>query len=114
MNNGAKILAIEFMISMGVVSWAPIKQGYYPWPPALIRTCVAYAILSLVSVIDDKMAALLGGGFLLAQLVLSFSKVPPAPAGKPPAFSDYIYTNLSNDPSFRLYGLKFDGTVGNQ
>jgi len=105
MNNPMRILAMEFMLSLAVVSWAPIKKGYYPWPPTIMRSAIAYAILSFVALVDDTFAAVLGGGFLLAQIIGALNK------GNLP---DYIFTNLQNDSAFKLYGLQFDGNVGNQ
>jgi hypothetical protein len=67
--NTTKIFAIEFFIAIGINSWGAIKQGYAPWPPTIIASCIAMAILSLSSAIDEKLAVLLGAGFLAASVM---------------------------------------------
>lgn len=105
-----QVIATEYLLSMGIVSWAPIKQGYYPWPPMLMRTSIAYAILSLLSIVAEEFAVLLTTGFLLAQLV----KVSTGTQSIP----NWIYQDMTaaNDPNkgtpFTAFGLKFDGTTG--
>jgi hypothetical protein len=68
MNTG-RIFAIEFFICTGITSWGAIKQGDAPWPPVVVRSAVAMAILSMASIIDDRLAVMLATGFLLALLV---------------------------------------------
>lgn len=69
MDKGSRILVAEFGISMGIVLWSATKRKYWPWPPNLNRIAFAYAILGLLSVANEKFAALLGAGFLMAQVV---------------------------------------------
>jgi hypothetical protein len=67
--NASKIFAIEFFISIGINSWGAMKQGYAPWPPTIIASCIAMAILSLSSAVDERLAVLLGAGFLAASIM---------------------------------------------
>lgn len=67
--NVNKTLAIEFFIAIGINSWGAIKQGYAPWPPTIIASCIAMGILSLSSAIDERLAVLLGAGFLVASIM---------------------------------------------
>jgi hypothetical protein len=67
--NVNRTLAIEFFIAIGINSWGAIKGGYAPWPPTIIASCIAMAILSLSSVIDERLAVLLGAGFLMASVM---------------------------------------------
>lgn len=60
---------MEFFIAIGINSWGALKQGYAPWPPVIVTSAIAMAILSMTSAIDDRLAVLLGTGFLLACLV---------------------------------------------
>lgn len=99
-----RTLAVECIISIGIVSWAPIKQRQLPWPPSIMYVAVAYSLLGLVSLVDEKMANLLAFGFLLAQLVGAMSKSPKLP--------DFIYTNLMKDGWFEAFSVGFDGKVG--
>ena len=67
--NVNKTFAIEFFIAIGINSWGALKQGAAPWPPTIIASCIAMAILSLSSAIDERLAVLLGAGFLLASVM---------------------------------------------
>lgn len=67
--NTNKLFAIEFFIAIGINSWGALKQGDAPWPPTIIASCIAMAILSLSSAIDERLAVLLGAGFLLASIM---------------------------------------------
>jgi hypothetical protein len=67
--NTSRIFAIEFFLCVGITSWGAIKEGYAPWPPNIIGTALAMAILSLTSAIDERLSVLLAGGFLLALIV---------------------------------------------
>jgi hypothetical protein len=67
--NAGRGLAVEFFLATGINSWGALKQGYAPWPPVIIASCIAMAILSMVSAIDEKLAVLLGAGFLMASIM---------------------------------------------
>lgn len=66
---GTKMLAGEYIIAIGVVSWAAIKKNLAPWPPAIIYTSAAFAILGILSNVSPELAGVLGAGFLLAALI---------------------------------------------
>jgi hypothetical protein len=67
--NTSRIFAIEFFIAVGINSWGALKQGDVPWPPTIVMSALAMALTSMASIIDDRLAVLLGAGFLLAILV---------------------------------------------
>lgn len=67
--NGQKILAGELAISMAIVVWSAVKKRYWPYPPNAARVAFAYAIIGLFALLNDQFAALLGAGFLMAQVV---------------------------------------------
>lgn len=81
-------IAVEYIIAIGITSWAAIKgdngQHYWPWPPTIIYTSIAFGILGLLAIPQPELAGVLGAGFMLAQLI----KV------------------LTNGTSFDLSGLK--------
>lgn len=103
------VLASEYLISMGIVSWGAIKKGYYPWPPSIVYASIAYSLLSFVSLADERIANLLGAGLLLAQLLAAMSNDPNVP--------NFIYQKLEGNPlngatPFSIYKMKFSGEVG--
>lgn len=67
--NTTRIFAVEFFIAIGINSWGALKQGYAPWPPVIVASAIAMAILSMASALDDQLAVLLGAGFLLASIM---------------------------------------------
>jgi hypothetical protein len=67
--NTTRIFAVEFFIAIGINSWGALKQGYAPWPPVIVASAIAMAILSMASAIDDKLAVMLGTGFLIASII---------------------------------------------
>jgi hypothetical protein len=67
--NTTRIFAVEFFIAVGINSWGALKQGYAPWPPVIVASAIAMAILSMASAIDDRLAVALGTGFLLASII---------------------------------------------
>lgn len=76
MNNGGKILAAEFFIAIMFSSWGAIKWKYAPWPANYVKIGVAFSILGLLSMGSEKLASLLGAGFMMAILVREMSKGP--------------------------------------
>lgn len=78
--NTNKIFATEFFIAIGINSWGALKQGQAPWPPTIIASCIAMAVLSLFSAVDEKLAVLLGAGFLLASVMAIASTQDPNPS----------------------------------
>jgi hypothetical protein len=66
---GDRILAIEFLILIGVASWGALKRGYYPWPPTIVRTALFVSLLGILSAASSELAATLGAGFIVANLV---------------------------------------------
>lgn len=95
-----RTLAVEYIISLSLVGWAAVKKKYVPWPPSIMYTSIAFAILSFVSMADERLADLLGAGFLLAQLIKLLSGNSSIP--------DAIF-NTYNDPEhwFDLYALRY-------
>jgi len=67
--NAQKLFTIEFFIAVGISSCGAIKQGYMPWPPNIVGSALAMAILSMLEAVSPELSVLLGAGFLLALLV---------------------------------------------
>ena len=68
------MLAGEFVLALGFVSWAAIKHGFWPWPPTIVRLGVGFAVLGLIAQVDEGVAATLGAGFLLAAFMRQYQK----------------------------------------
>lgn len=66
---GDKILAIEFLVLLGVASWGALRKGYWPWPPTIIKTALFVSLLGILSAGSPELAAALGAGFIVANLV---------------------------------------------
>jgi Na+/glutamate symporter len=67
--NASRIFAVEFFIAVGINSWGALKEGYAPWPPVIVTSAIAMAILSMSSAIDERLAVALGTGFLVASII---------------------------------------------
>lgn len=67
--NGQRVIAAEFAISLSILTWGATRQGFWPWPASIARAAFAFAVLSLLGLISEEFAALLGAGFLLAQVL---------------------------------------------
>lgn len=73
-----RVLAYEYILAVGIVSWAAIKgqgkpgtkhhQSYMPWPPTIVYTSLSFGILSFVAAASAPLAGTLGAGFMLAAL----------------------------------------------
>jgi hypothetical protein len=66
---GDRILAVEFLVLIGVASWGALRKGYYPWPPTIVKTGLFVALLGIISAASSEFAAVLGAGFIVANLV---------------------------------------------
>lgn len=71
---GDRILAIEFLILIGIASWGALKKSYYPWPPTLVKTALFVSLLGVLSAASSDLAATLGAGFIVANLVRMYGK----------------------------------------
>lgn len=98
MGNSGKVLGIEFGVSVAVSSWAAMKAGYWPWPPTIVKTSIAFAILSVVSIASEELAAMLGAGFILANLVRIYSNKDPYTGGIPQDFQ-YKLMQINEQPA---------------
>lgn len=67
--NGQRIIAAEFAASVSIITYGSTKEGFWPWPANIARSAFAFAILSLLGLVNENLAALLGMGFLLAQIL---------------------------------------------
>ncbi len=67
--NGQKVIVAEFAVSISILTWGATRQGFWPWPATVARTAFAFAVLSLVGLLNENLAALLGAGFLIAQVL---------------------------------------------
>lgn len=81
--NGNRILAGEFAIALAISSWAAMRDGWWPWPGTVIKTGIAFSILGFVAMVDESFAALLGGGFLLADVLRVYQTGKPFLGGVP-------------------------------
>lgn len=77
------ILIGEYIVALGVSSWAALKSAQAPWPPTVIKTSLAFGIVGIVALASPEVAATLGSGFLLAQLIKVLNKQPPYTGGVP-------------------------------
>lgn len=66
---GDRILAVEFLVLLGIASWGALKKGYYPWPPTIVKTALFVSLLGILSAASSELAATLGAGFIVANLV---------------------------------------------
>lgn len=71
--NGTKILAGEYLIALAFLSWAAIKHKYWPWPGAIFKMSVGFAVLGIVGMAAPEVAASLGAGYLLAGFLHIYS-----------------------------------------
>lgn len=83
MANVQNVLIGEYIVALGVSSWGAIRQQQAPWPPTVIRTSLAFGILGIAALGSPELAATLGAGFLIAQLVKILNKQPPYTGGVP-------------------------------
>lgn len=81
--NSSKVLAAEYTIALAFASWAAIKSKQMPWPPTIVKSSIAFGILAVTSTVSAELAATLGAGFLLAQLMRALEKKPPYTGGAP-------------------------------
>lgn len=78
-----RTLAIEAVVALGISSWAALKDGQLPWPPTIVLTCLAFGILNTFTFFDERLAVVIGGGFLLAQLLKLYEAKTPYTGGAP-------------------------------
>ena len=83
-----RVLAAEFVVALGFSSWAALKSRQLPWPPTVVRTSMAFVILYILAQAAPELASILGGGFLLAQLIKVLEKKEPYTGGVPENIDD--------------------------
>lgn len=71
---GSTVLAAEALIAAAVVSWRNIKGGYAPLPNQIIMSGISFGLIGVVTYVSPNLAALLGGGFLIAILIKELQK----------------------------------------
>lgn len=86
--NAQNVLIGEYIIALGVASWGALKAQQAPWPPTIVKTSVAFGILGVAALGSPELAATLGAGFLLAQLLKVLNKQPPYTGGVPEVTRD--------------------------
>lgn len=64
-----EVFAAEFFIITAINAWGAMSNGYAPWPPTIVMSALAMSILLLMSLVNPKIAEVLGIGFLLALLI---------------------------------------------
>lgn len=78
-----RVLAAEFIVAIGFSSWAALKSRQLPWPPTVTRTAIAFALLYVLAQMSPELATMLGGGFLVAQLIKVLENKTPYTGGTP-------------------------------
>lgn len=104
MASTSKILAAEYVLAVGISSWGAVKAGFVPWPAAVIKIGIGFGMLGLLAAASPELAVMLGGGFLLADVLKvaegsggwakTFGAVPP-----PPTSGDYYSLGLAKAPA---------------
>jgi hypothetical protein len=67
--NGQKVLAAEFGISVGILSWIFIKNKYVPWPSVIVASSMSFSVLALLEIIVPGFGAIFGAGMMLVLFV---------------------------------------------
>lgn len=105
MASTARVLAAEYILAVGISSYGAVKSGFVPWPAAVIRIGIGFGLLGLLAAASPELAVMLGGGFLLADVLKladpsggggwakTFGAVPP-----PPTNGDYYSLGLAKAP----------------
>lgn len=86
--NARSVLAAECGIALAFASWASIKDKQLPWPPTIVKSCIAFGILGMTATVSPELGATLGAGFLLAQTIRALEKKPPYTGGAPVNLND--------------------------
>lgn len=107
--NTTRVLAAEYVVALGFASYAAIKSRQLPWPPTVIRTGIAFGILGVAAAASPELATVLGGGFLLAQLIRALEQKPAYTGGAPENLGDG--TAVPPNPRTDKQGNKY-GAIG--
>jgi hypothetical protein len=86
--NSTRVLAAEYIVAVGFASYSAVKDNQLPWPPTVVRTGIAFGILGVAASFSPELATVLGGGFLLAQLMRALEKKPAYTGGAPKNLGD--------------------------
>lgn len=70
MENTGKVLAAEYVVAVGISSYGAIRAGFVPWPGAIVKIGLGFGLLGLLATASPELAVMLGGGFLLADLLI--------------------------------------------
>ena len=88
----ARVLAAQYVLAVGISSYGAIRSGFVPWPAAIVKIGLGFGLLGLLATGAPELAVMLGGGFLLADLIKladpaagggwqkTFGAIPPPPA----------------------------------
>jgi hypothetical protein len=88
----ARVLSAQYVLAVGISSYGAIRSGFVPWPAAIVKIGLGFGLLGLLSTGAPELAVMLGGGFLLADLLKladptqgggwqkNFGALPPPPA----------------------------------
>lgn len=107
----SRLIAAEYMLALGIISWSAIKGDntevlvdhdppktetravhYWPWPPTVVGTSVAFGILGMFGAVQPQLAGVLGAGFLAAQLIRALGKG-----------NFFELSGIPNSPAFQTY-----------
>jgi hypothetical protein len=67
--NANAVLGGEAIVALSVVAWRDVKQGYAPLPGSMLKTGISFGLISVLAYASPELACLIGGGFLLAQII---------------------------------------------
>jgi hypothetical protein len=70
MASTSKVLAAEYVLAVGISSWGAIRSGFVPWPAGVVKIGLGFGLLGLLATAAPELAVMLGGGFLLADLLI--------------------------------------------
>lgn len=71
--NAQRIIAGELFVAFGIASWNAVRSGYWPFPGSLVRISFGFAVIGIVAMAAPELAATLGAGFLLVDILNTIS-----------------------------------------
>ena len=82
--NKSTILTGEYIIAISFASWGAIKNGFWPWPPTLVKISTAFLVFGIISMAAPEIGAALAGGTLLALFLKEYQNGFPSYQGGVP------------------------------
>lgn len=69
MASTSRVLAAEYVLAVAISSYGAVRSGFVPWPAAIVKIGLGFGLLGLLATAAPELAVMLGGGFLLADLI---------------------------------------------